>query len=255
MVTDDARWRPVPEDADIPTYLRALWHGESGARPGPKRGFDLPTIGAAGVRIADTEGLSAISMRRLASDLGLTTMALYRYVESKNELLMVVVDAAYSRLPGATGDRAWRSALAAWAAANRDVLLAHPWILEVPIKEPPLTPNQIAWMERGLDALAGTVLNEQEKLSSMLLVNVYVRGQVQVSIGVGGAGGDPAELLALYSRRLHALADPQEFPRVAATLMAGAMVDEASDFAVDEFDFGLRTVLDGIAALIERRLH
>ena len=98
---------------DVPLYLRVLWHGEDSSRPGPRRGVDLHTIAAAGVRIADAEGLAAVSMRRLAAELGFTTMALYRYVASKDELLMLVTDSAYgppraltdSSARGVTGSR------------------------------------------------------------------------------------------------------------------------------------------------------
>jgi AcrR family transcriptional regulator len=241
-----------PAADDIPLYLRLLWHGEDGDRPGPKRGVDLRTIGAAAVRIADAEGIAAVTMRKLAADLGFTTMALYRYVQSKRELLMLVVDAAFEALPVTNGSSGWRREIADWALASREVLLAHPWILQVPFSEPPLTPNQIGWMERGLEALAETGLAEQEKLSSMLLVDVYVRGQTQLTVGVG-VEAQPTEDDLRYARRLRALADPAQFPRITSALAAGALDDEDTEFVIDEFTFGLETVLDGIAARMSRR--
>src|ERR1700712_3901587 len=132
-----------------------LWHGDDTSRRGPKRGADLPTIAAAGVRSADAEGLAAVSMRRLAAEVGFTTMALYRYVQSKVEVLALIMDHAYGEPPemaAATGD--WRAALAAWATANRDAIVAHPWVLEIRITEPPLTPAHIGWMEAGLATMA-----------------------------------------------------------------------------------------------------
>lgn len=241
-----------PAADDIPLYLRLLWRGEDGDRPGPKRGVDLRTIGAAGVRIADADGIANVTMRKLAADLGFTTMALYRYVTSKTELLTLVVDTGYADLPAIDATADWRQQISEWAHANKQVLLAHPWILQVPISEPPLTPNQISWMERGLAALAGTGLREQEKLSSMLLVDVYVRGQTQLTVGVG-IQAEPTEDDLRYARRLRALADPKDFPWINAALASGALEDDDQDFVIDEFTFGLETVLDGIAARMMRR--
>ena len=246
-------------DVEVPLYLELLWHGEDAARPGPRRGVDLRTIGAAGVKVADAEGLSAVTMRRLATELGFTTMALYRYVQSKSELLMLVTDSAYGPPPPPpAGPDDWRSRIRAWAGANRDVIVAHPWILQVQFGEPPLTPHQVGWMEAGLEAFAVTGLNEQEKLSSMLLVDVYVRGQLQLALGFNPpdhpVGGDSPEPALLYGRRLASLIDQQSLPRISAALLSGALDDEDSDMAVDEFDFGLDTVLDGIAARVAGRV-
>jgi len=248
-VSDD----PAPDGVDIPPFLRLLWHGEDGTRPGPKRGLDLRTIAEAGVKIADLEGLSGVSMRRLATELGFTTMALYRYVQSKSELVALLMDHAYGDpLPRLGASTDWRSGLAAWATANRDVIVAHPWILEIRITEPPLTPSQISWMEVGLEALADTPLGEQEKLSSILLVDVYIRGQSQLAVGMAG-GAESLDAAMQYTGRLRALTDPQRFPRIRAALLSGALEDYDSDFAVDEFAFGLDSVLDGIEARIARR--
>lgn len=244
---------PVAE-VEISPFLLLLWHGQDDSRPGPKRGVDLPTIAAAGVRIADADGLAAVSMRRLASEVGFTTMALYRYVQSKLEVVALLMDHAYGEPPAVmAGAGDWRAALAGWALANRDAIIAHPWILEIRVTEPPLTPAQIGWLEAGLGALAGLPLSEQEKLSSILLVDVYVRGQAQLSIGLVPAGPDTLSAAEQYSHRLRALADPDRYPHIHAAVLSGALDDDDEDFAVDEFTFGLDSVLDGIAARIERR--
>ncbi len=249
----DRRDQAEPAAAvDVPRYLRVLWHGEDSSRPGPRRGVDLHTIAAAGVRIADAEGLAAVSMRRLAAELGFTTMALYRYVASKDELLMLVTDSAYGR-PRALTDSStpWRERLAAWGNANREVIVAHPWILQLNVTEPPLTPNQVGWMEVGLESMSGTPLTEQEKLSSMLLVDVYVRGQLRLSLGMNPGGEDLPEAALLYGRRLASLIDAVAFPRISAAILSGALDDE-TDMSTDEFEFGLNTVLDGVATLVAR---
>lgn len=246
----------MTESDDLPRVLQLLWGLDAPGRRGPKPALSLHQIGAAAVRIADAEGLGAVSMSRVAGELGYTTMSLYRYVESKDDLLVVMLDQAYDP-PGPTVAMAgaWRQRLHDWCLALREGLLRHPWILQVPITEPPLSPNQTAWMERGLEALAATRLSEQEKLSSMLLADVYVRGQTQLRLQISGAYGDgpeAAEADQRYARRLARLVDPETHPRICAVLSTPALVDGEPGMA-DEFAFGLERVLDGIEALVIAR--
>lgn len=233
--------KPAMTDPDLPEYLTLLWNGEVD-RPGPKRGVNLREVAAAGIRLADANGLAGMSMRAVAAELGFTPMALYRYVSKKDELVAIMVDEAFGAPPAPT-DGDWRERVADWARRNRDVLLEHRWVLQVSFESPPLTPHQIAWMEAGLDALAELDLEPQAALSSMLLVDVYVRGQTQL-MREPTPGSEAAD--ALYAARLGALIDPDRLPRVAASLSSGALSDD--DGMVDEFEFGLQTVLDGIAA-------
>jgi AcrR family transcriptional regulator len=243
------------DDVEIPLYLQLLWRGEDDtSRPGPKRGVDLPTIADAGVRIADSEGLSAVSMRRLAAEVGFTTMALYRYVQSKSEVMALLMDQAYGPPAPLAAASDWRSQLAAWATANRDAISRHPWILDIRITEPPLGPHQIGWMELGLTAMADTVLTEQDKLSALLLVDVYVRGQSQLSLQLTDRDSGAVDTGELWARRLLHLITAERMPNLRAALLSGALADEGDDFATDEFAFGLDSVLDGIQARIDRRL-
>jgi len=123
--------------------------------------------------------------------------------------------------------------------------------MSVPVAEPPILPYQVQWTEAGLDALAATPLSEQQKLSSLVLVNVYVRGQTQLSLGFEATPDADSDAGALYGRRLLALTDPDRYPRITAALTSGSFAD-GSDFATDEFAFGLNTILDGMAARITR---
>jgi len=245
------------DEADIPAYAQLAWRGDHEIRPGPRRSLDMHALAAAGVRLADTRGLAAVSMRTVAAEMGVASMALYRYVQSKHELLLMMVDEAFGPpQASATPSGGWRDRLAAWAHAYRDRLQAHPWVMAVPVAEPPILPYQVQWTEAGLDALAATPLTEQQKLSSLVLVNVYVRGQTQLSLGFDASLDAPAgadkDAGVRYGRRLLALADPGRFPRLTAAVTSGSLED-GSDFATGEFDFGLNTVLDGMAARIARR--
>jgi AcrR family transcriptional regulator len=247
------------DEADIPAYAELLWRGDEETRPGPKRSLDVHALARAGIRRADAAGLDAVSMRTVSADIGVSSMALYRYVRSKQELLLMMVDEAIGPPPrGDSQPRKWRDGLAAWARAARDRLRAHPWVLDVPVAEPPILPYQTQWTEWGLDALAATPLTEPQKLSALLLVNVYVRGQTQLALGfeqgaaAGAKTGASAEAGLRWGRRLLALTDPARYPRVTAAMKANPAAGYQTDFGTDEFSFGLNTVLDGIQALIAR---
>ncbi len=208
------------------------------------------------MRIADADGLAGVSMSAVAAEVGLTTMALYRYVDSKSDLFVAMVDSAYGPPPRQRAPGGWRRQLEAWASANRDALRRHPWIVQIPVSEPPLGPHQLRWMERGLRAFESTPLTEQQRLSSLLLVDVYVRGQVLLTTQLGDAiehgGLSEREADERYARRLTRLISADGFPCVHSALLSGALQDGSEDFADDEFMFGVRTVLDGIEARIGR---
>ena len=89
---------------------------------------------AAGIKVALTEGIGALSMARVAGELGVGTMSLYRYVAAKDELLTLMVDTALGPPPPArAGDEDWRAGLTRWAVGVRDAYRRHPWSLRVPI--------------------------------------------------------------------------------------------------------------------------
>jgi AcrR family transcriptional regulator len=232
---------------DVPPYIDLAWHGDDRSRPGPRRSLDVRAIAATGVGLADEAGLGGVSMRSVGARLGMTSMGLYRYFKSKDELLALMIDEALGppAFP-AYGSENWRDRLTAWSYAARARYKAHPWVLAVSLSEPPALPNQITWTERGLEALWPTHMTESEKLSALLLVNVYVRGQTQLAAGFGQAGPD-ANQDERYARLLLRLADPERFPHLVAAMTQRATSPRA-DFADHEFGFGLSTVLNGIAS-------
>ena len=231
----------------IPDYVELAWRGDDGRRPGPRRSLQLGEIAAAGVALADEGGLGHVSMRTVGARLGVTSMSLYRYVQAKDELLALMIDEALGPPDFPPyGPSGWRDRLTAWAYAARSRLEAHPWVLGVSLPDPPALPYQIQWTERGLEALQPTRLAETEKLSALLLVNVYVRGQTQLATGLTAGvrpGDNPGPQ---YARMLMRLTDAERFPRLTAA-MAQRAAGPPSDFADDAFRFGLATILDGIA--------
>jgi AcrR family transcriptional regulator len=243
--------QPAP---GLPASLETAWGLERGRRRGPTPALTLERIVAAAVRLADAEGLGAVSMGRVAQELGVSTMALYRHVGAKDELIELMVDAALGD-PGDEPCHDWRTGLTRCALLLRDRLHEHPWALQVPLSGPPRTPNVLAFLEQGLRALGATGLAEHEKASIVLLVSGYARSAaattLDVEAGFLAVAATPDEAMLGYAQLLRRLTDPERFPALTALLAAG--VFDVADDPNDEFVFGLERVLDGVAALIDAR--
>ncbi|MDX6261016.1 MAG: hypothetical protein QOH84_2704 [Kribbellaceae bacterium] len=238
---------------DLPRVLQQLWGMEGPARPGPRPTFHISDIGNAAIKLADAAGLGAVSMSKVAAELGFTTMSLYRYVDSKDELYVVMLEQAFGAPVPVDPAADWRERITTWAVAFRDGLRRHPWVLQVPVVEPPLSPLQLEWMENGLRAFEETELTPAESLSAMLLVNIYVRGTGALTVGAPQGTQKVSEANQLYVQRLAMLADPDRFPTIAGNLRSRPAEDFDVDYDADEFFFGLNAVLDGIEAMITRR--
>src|SRR5215470_2598256 len=240
----------------LPASIEAAWGLRPRPSKGPRRGLSLERIVDAAIRVAASEGLAAVSMGRVAADLGAAPMSLYRYVAAKEELLELMVDAACGPPPaGLAPDCGWREGLSGWSWAYLAVLRRHPWVLRIPISGPPITPNQIRWLEQGLALLRETGLTEGEKLSVILLLSGYVRNEATLASNMAAAyaaaGATVEDAIPAYRRQLARLTDPVRFPAVRALLDAGVL-DRADDPDA-EFRFGLERVLDGVEALVRSR--
>ncbi|TYC02377.1 TetR/AcrR family transcriptional regulator [Micromonospora sp. WP24] len=240
----------------LPPVIEAAWGLRERAPKGPRPGLTLAGIVAAAVAVADAEGLSAVSMSRVAKELGAGTMALYRYVGAKDELLTLMVDATFGEPPAPAGTGPdWRAGLADWAWAERAALQRHPWVVRVPISGPPLTPCSLSWLENGLRCLAGTGLTESAKMSVMLLLSGYVRSDAlltaQIQEASAASGRRMDEIMPEYGQLVARVADPARFPALHAVISAGVMSQE--DGPDDEFVFGLDRLLDGVETLIRAR--
>lgn len=239
----------------LPASLEAAWGLRERPGKGPKPGLTLDRIVDAAVALAAAEGLGAVSMGRVAKELGASTMSLYRYVGAKDELYVLMVDRAIGAPPPPpVPGTHWREALATWAWEQRAALRRNLWALRVPISGPPVTPNSVAWWEWGLVALSDTGLDEGAKISVILLVSGFVRNEAglmaDLDTAMRATGESPREVMARYGRTLQRLADPVRYPAVARMLASGVMDEpDEPDF---EFRFGLDRVLDGVQVLVDR---
>jgi AcrR family transcriptional regulator len=243
-------------DVEIPASIAAAWGLRERPTKGPKRALTLDGIVAAGIKVAGTEGLPAVSMARVATEIGASTMSLYRYVASKDELLSLMVDAAYGVPPGIDPRaQGWREGLNFFARAEREALARHPWIVLVPLSGPPVAPHQTSWLEWGLATMHATGLTPHEKLEVMLLVTMFTRNEsavaAQMTAAQQAAGESNEQAMSTYRAILKQLLDPQRYPEMTAVLDSG--IFDKPDDPDFEFEFGLARILDGIEALVRQR--
>ena len=248
----------------LPPGLALVWGLRERSRRGPKPGLTLDGIVAAAIELADAEGLEAVSMSRVAEKVGCATMALYRYVTGKDELLMLMVETAALPMPAPEPAPGWRAGMEAFARHQRALFHRHPWVTQLPLSGPPITPNQIAMMEVGLSAMAGSGLDEFEKIQVLGMIALYVRNEAKLEYdmkrayeaAVASAEGDTLQVgpsaygqtgPATYGDILRRLVDPAKYPALTAVIESGAF-DDSHTYTDEDFEFGLQRILDGIAA-------
>jgi AcrR family transcriptional regulator len=238
------------EHAGLPPSIELAWGLRDPGTRGPKRGLTLERIVQAGIKVAMTDGIGSLSMGRVAAELGVSTMSLYRYVAAKDDLLLLMSDTALGPPPSPPdGAQDWRAGLAAWAVAVRTAYRRHSWALRIPISGPPLGPNNVAYLESALRSLEGTALSEQQKLSAVLLLSGFVRNEATLTADLmaASAGGN---VMPGYGAMVLRLTDAEHFPALHRAVASGAL-DDDDDIDI-EFDFGLERLLDGIDVLIRQ---
>jgi len=234
--------------------VELLWGVEPPARRGPKPKLTVPAITRAGVALADAEGLDAVTMRRVAAELGVSAMSLYTYVPSKAELADLMLDAVYGEL-GPVRGTGWRERLEQVARANRELLQRHPWMLQIAMSRPVMGPNLFAKYERELRAVDGIGLDDVTM--DLVITTVIgftqsvVRGGLEASAAEQRTGMTDAQWWAAYGPALERVLEPGEFPLASRVGTAAAQAYGGPYDADRAFEFGLARLLDGFALLID----
>ncbi|MFC9472742.1 TetR/AcrR family transcriptional regulator [Nocardia sp. NPDC056952] len=231
-------------DMALPKAVELMWGREQPGGRGPKRGLTLDQILDAAIEVADAEGFAALSMNRVAKQLGFTAMSLYRYVDSKNTLVDLLMDRVVGAPPEIAAGTPWRVGLEQWALAEFERLGRHLWWLDIPLSRPPMGPNNMAWLETALQVLAEAAVPEPIKLQLVMNVSMFVVGKRRFLRDLQEEeGGDFASVMAR-------VLDPQRFPSVSAALSNAAFDDDDIDWERADFEFGLARLLDGYEVFI-----
>lgn len=239
--------RPMTRSAGSPTMplgVRQAWGcGARASKPGPKSAFSITEIAEVATELADAEGVAALSLGRIAERLGVTPNALYRYVDSREDLDAIVHDHALGA-PGAIepGDD-WAEAAAAWCRALHERYRRHPWLAELRVRIP-FSPNALAWLDDLLGRLAASGLCEPDALHAAILLDGYVRSRAAASRQLARASTRALDGSALVEL-VGAARLAQALPRVSALIATGLYWEPPEGNDAD-FEFGLESILAGL---------
>lgn len=228
-----------------------LWrdHADAprGGTRGPRARVTTSEVVDAAVALADASGLDAVTVRRLAADLGISTMAVYTHVGSRDDLLVLMVDAVHAAAPRPALTGGWRDRVRDLATAELALHTAHTWLLDVTDQRTALGPGTIARYDHGLHALDGLGLGDVDRDAALTFVLDLARGVARArrpdphGAAMAASWETWGPRLAAYLGDAHPLAQ-----RVGAA--AGAEMGAASS-AEHAWRFGLERVLDALAAL------
>jgi AcrR family transcriptional regulator len=186
-------------------------------------------IAATALAMADEEGFTAVSMRRVAQELQVGTMSLYYYVKTKDDLIAVMDDALMGEALLASLPKDWRRAMMGIAKRTHAVFIRHPWALVAMLSAPPGL-NAMRHMEQCLEALAGTSMTAREKITLLATVDDFVFGHA-----LREAANDTTIDLEFAATQLATGA----FPRL-AEVFSGRRIEAHKS----RFDRGLLALLD-----------
>lgn len=207
---------------------------------------------AAGIAVADAEGLAAVSIRRVAAELGARAMTLYSYIERKEDLLALMLDEISAEvLVEEPLPESWREALLLMARREREVVLRHPWRVELISQRVAVGPNGLRHVDQKLSVLDGLGLDRLACWRILAAFTDYMTGfVVRESLERGAPrseGINDAERAAVAEPYIKDLVERGELRRLAP------MIEEGVRGADDNFERGLTWLLDGIERTIGER--
>ncbi|HEX4511897.1 MAG TPA: TetR/AcrR family transcriptional regulator [Polyangiaceae bacterium] len=225
-----------------------VWEREEPSRQPALAALSRKRIVRAALELADTDGLDAVSLRNVASALGAGPMRLYGYVDSKEELLDLLVDEVYGRIVAKGPIRGdLRNALHVIARRTREISRAHPWFAALLSGRVHLGPNALAHLEASLAAIAPHFRSIDDALAALHATNAYTIGAIQLEASElraeRASGMKEKEWQDASWPWIERMIETGRFPTLAV------VVRDAKHPPRDvEFERGLACVLDGISA-------
>lgn len=243
----------MAEENPLARSQQLLWDGLPPSGRGPKPTLTLEQIVTTAIAVADADGFDALSMRKLAAELGMGTMSLYRYVPSKTELLHLMLDMVTAPPEGERGrPGTWLETLEAAAWGGRDLYLRHRWLLRINWSRPVLGPNSVADLEWVLSGLVDLPMSDKEKLMVVTQMDALVVGAVRQEIhyeeSAAESGLTDEEFWQFQIPIMEQVMATGDYP-----VMAALSEDSFDGGWEESFAFGLRLFLDGLEREVGRR--
>jgi AcrR family transcriptional regulator len=199
---------------------QSIWLRQERAGRGPAPEHSRAQLAATGVAIADEGGLAGVSMRRVAARIGTGAASLYRYVENRDELLELMVDAVVGELElphRPSGD--WPRDLVDLAHRLRGLYHRHPWMIDIAPGRAGLGPHAVDVLEYALASMAALDAPAQAKMEAFAMLNGFVVLAVRTEIAVGGS---TAAWQAAQAEFLAAVVSAGSHPHLAAAFATQA---------------------------------
>ncbi|MEV0113882.1 TetR/AcrR family transcriptional regulator C-terminal domain-containing protein [Streptomyces sp. NPDC050844] len=212
-----------------------IWARPERAGRGPKPAYSRADIAAAAVRIADADGIDAVSMRRVAGELGCGTMSLYNYVPRKEDLYELMVDAASGEyvLPAGPPGGDWRTEMMAVGRQTREIMHRHPWLARIMSTLYGYSPNALRFLEHclaaldGLDAPSGTKMELIGMLNGSVMT--YVANEFAMAERARALPWSEEQEQAVRFAYLAGQVGSGAYPRLAAMLAEGPPPGDADE--------------------------
>jgi AcrR family transcriptional regulator len=222
--------------------IEVMWNPGGSSTRADRPRLNVSRIVELAIAVADSEGLDAVSMQRVAGELGYTAMALYGHIPGKPELVDLMREAAFGLPPeSAASDGDWRTEIERWVHALWERYLQHPWALRVPTRSAPIGPNELAWFEAALRALSGTGLSAADMIAVTTFLSSAVRDMARIASELEPMGPG-------YGHVVARIIDGGRYPILTGLIRAGTFEDSNDDDVRPMLDLGLHHLLDGIEA-------
>lgn len=233
--------------------LDLLWrdHAQAprGGSRGPKARVSTGTVVEAAMRIADAGGIAEVRVRELAATLGVSTMAVYTHVNSRDDLLVLMVDAAHARMGrGAFGRAGWRTRVRRLAADNLTLYRAHPWLLDVSDDRTAFGPGTIGKYDHELHTFDGLDIDDVTRDAALTFVLDFIRASA-AAMRPRGPDSDTARLWAQWSDRLATYVGGA-YPLAVRVGAAAGQAMNAAHSPPHAYEFGIDRVIDALAGLV-----
>lgn len=216
-----------------------IWAREEPRGRGSRAALSRGEIVKTALKIADEEGIEAVSIRRIAKELGAGAMSLYHYFDSRDELLVLMADMVGAELLVPELPAHWREALTAIAQRSRAAFVRHPWLLPALREGAAVTPNLLRHIEQSARAVASVEAPPELLHGIVAAVDDYTIGFTERELARGSRVSDDFEV-----PEVRYLLESGEFPLIEQFLAGGARMPEP------DFQLGLDWLLDGFAARI-----
>ncbi|MFB6718854.1 TetR/AcrR family transcriptional regulator C-terminal domain-containing protein [Kribbella sp. NPDC056345] len=198
----------------------------------------------AAIALADRDGLEALSMRKLGNELGIEAMSLYNHVKNKSDLLDAIVDLVLTDIEVPPAGTPWKEAMRRRSISAHDVLVAHPWAALQIMSRFTIGPGMTKYLDSTLGRLLEGGFTVEGALDAWHTLDSHLYGftlqEVNLPFAVEAAPDVSAQVVTGL--------DPEQFPHVTRVI-----THVMQSGRVEDFEFGLDLVLDGLEAKLTGR--